>query len=135
MTIIKQLRRTVIMRKYDYDHKVHGPAASLYDTCTFEPYLRKTLEQEYIHRTLSNTLPEHTQFHHYRYNLLPADSIGNLLRGQQARLYNVNYINANLEEDDEGLIWIWHRSNTPRSILGLATFEYSYTGRDHGHNT
>jgi hypothetical protein len=132
--MIKQLRRTVIIRQYDYDRKVHGPAASLYDTCTFDPYLRKTLEQEYIHRTLSDTMPEHTQLHHYRYNLLPADGIGTMLLGQHDRLYNVNYIKANWEEDSDGYIWIWYRSNTPRSILGLATFEYSYTGRDHDHS-
>jgi len=117
----------VIIRQYDYDRKVHGPAASLYDTCTFEPYLRKTLEQEYIHRILSDTMPEHTQYHYYRYNLSPADSLSNLLRGQRDRLYNPNYINANLEEDEQGLIWCWYRSNTPRSILGLATFEYRYS--------
>ena len=133
--MIKQLRRTVIIRQYDYDRKVHGPAASLYDTCTFDPYLRKTLEQEYIYRTLSDTMPEHTQLHHYRYNLSPADSIGNLLLRQHDRLYNTNYLKANWEEDDDGLIWCWYRSNTPRSILGLATFEYTYTGRDHGRDS
>lgn len=128
--MIKHLRRTVIMRKYDYDRKLRH-ARGLYTTCTFEPYLRKTLEQEFIHRTLSNTLPDYPQYH-----ILPTDDVYRLLRSQADRLYDTNYLRRTLEEDDEGLIWIWYRSNTPRSILGLATFEYTYTGLDRStHNT
>lgn len=131
--MIKQLRRRVIMRKYDYDRKLRH-AEELYDTCTFEPYLRKTLEQEYIQRVLANTLPDTGSYG------MPRDPVFDqgtyhLLRSQYDRLYNTKYLNAHLEEDDQGAIWIWYRSNTPRSILGLATFEYTYTGKDHDHDT
>jgi hypothetical protein len=125
--MIKLLRRTVIIRQYDYDHKVRGPAASLYDTSTFEPYLRTALEQDYIYRVLSNTMPEMTREQLSRdpeFDQAPYQ----LLRGQWDRLYNQKYVEANLEEDSDGRIWCWYRSNTPRSILGLATFEYSYAG-------
>lgn len=120
--MIKHLRRTVIIRKYDYDRKLPH-AQMLYDTCRFDPLLRKSLEQEYIYRTLNNTLPP-------PWGIDLTGGIRNLLQAQTDLLYDTKYLTRNLEEDEEGHIWIWYRENTPRSILGLATFEYTYSVKD-----
>ena len=120
------------MREYDYNKKLHL-AQSLYSYMEFEPCLRFRLEQEKIVRILKN--PTDHPGHWENDRLLDPSSIYNILWYQQDRFYNRGQLFWNMEEDDAGHVWIWHRVNTPRSRLGIATFEYHYQGRDLTHNT
>jgi hypothetical protein len=123
----KLLRRTVIMREYDYNKKL-SLALSLYTCAEFEPCLRLRLDQERVLNLLKNPHDQPGVWESDRVQV--TGSIYNLLWYQRKRFYNPDHIRWNIEEDDAGHVWIWHRSNTPRSRLGLATFEYHYQTRD-----
>jgi hypothetical protein len=123
----KMLRRTVIIREYDYNKRLNL-ARSLYTHTEFEPCLRFRLEQEKIIGLLKNPLDQPGVWELDQ--VQNSGSIQNLLWHQRDRFYHRDHIRWNMEEDDAGYVWIWHRSNTPRSRLGLATFEYHYQGRD-----
>lgn len=110
----KLLTRRVIIREYDFK-KVSS--FGFYNVTKFEPCLRSALEQEQIMRILQGkySLPSDL-----------TDPISLLLWDLRDRLYNRNYIHWNFNEDNKGYVWIWARSNTPKTVLGLATFQHRY---------
>jgi hypothetical protein len=127
--MIKTLTRTVIIREYDFkkicQRAIPGSIwikNGLYDRASFEPCLRVALEQEYVLRILQGKTP-------YQSHPLPT-GVDSLLYHLRDRLYNRDYASWHQEEDEQGYIWVWCRKNTPKTRLGLATFERQYVVAD-----
>ncbi len=115
---MKQLRRRIIIRQYDF-HRIQGGARQLYDSVNFEPITLNEIEQEHLFRVLNGTkLPEpaYGEYHYPR----------NYLYAMQNYLYDKNYVDWFSKYDEDGYMYIQSRRNAPESMLGWATFEYDY---------
>lgn len=118
---MKTLKRTVIMRQYDYNKKL-SVLNRYYTRCEFMPLLIQELERMEILDILKNpnrVLPLVDYSKNIFMNMLQHPHIKNLL-------HNPDYLRWYHEQDSDGHVWIWSRSNNPKSILGLASFEYDY---------
>jgi hypothetical protein len=93
----------------------------LYDTATFELLTKKQLEQEHLLWVLQNdNAHKRNPFESWE---IPA----RLLYNAADWLYNKDYLDyKTIEYDDNGLIWLQHSKNKPRTCLGWATLEYRY---------
>ena len=117
---MKHLRRRVIMRQYDYV-KHHGSfVPSYYSASNFVPITLKELEQEYLLKILNGTIDEE------RIKKINFEYPKNYLQAMSDYLYKQEYIQWFSEYDEDGYMWIQARANTPRSVLGWATFELDY---------
>jgi hypothetical protein len=113
------LVRTVIIREYDYNRLITGPARLLYDSYSFDPLLREALEKDYAMCILRGRGTRD-------FEINTDEPILNALRSQSDRLYNTRYLSYQLTEDNSGFVWIQSRPPNPISRLGLAKFVYCY---------
>jgi hypothetical protein len=125
---MKHLRRRIIIRQYDYTDMVKRAIPTWYHTSSFEPITLKELEQEYLLALLSEKksqmllapsryCPPNEQYYQYPQSYLWQ---------MQNFLYDKNYVKWFSEYDEDGYMWIQARKNTPKTLLGWATFEYDY---------
>jgi len=134
---MKQVIRSVIMRQYDYDRLCKywdiGHPHGLYHESTFVPLTRTALEQDYIIKILSAGPAAGSE--HWidpDRNWVDPDrtsswSMFRILYSEQ--LYDRRYLSWTIDQDSQGGIWCQARSNTPRSLLGQATFIYKPMSR------
>lgn len=124
---MKHLCRRIIIRQHDYTNMVKRAIPTLYHTSSFEPITLKELEQEYILSLLSEKksqmlLVPNQYKGDEKYYQYPQSYLWQM----QNRLYNKSYVDWFSEYDKDGYMWIQSRKNTPKTLLGWATFEYDY---------
>lgn len=115
---MKKLVRSVIIREYDFKHKLKPRCKALYDECEFEPMTRDGLEKEHmLHVLKGNT-------EHFANYTKPKD----MLYDVKSWLYSKDYIRNDVvvEYDDTGFLWIQYRKNTPKTKLGWAKLQKEY---------
>ncbi len=130
---MKKLKRQIIIRQYDYDKMISRALPSLYHRAEFTPITLTELEQEHLMKVLSDDNP---QYRNQRPKGKPRwkDSRDeeyyqyprNFLWYMQDYLYDKNYVDWFSDYDEDGYMWIQARKNTPRTLLGWGTFEYTY---------
>mgnify|MGYP006270816045 CR=1 FL=1 len=115
---MKQLRRKVIIREYDFN-RIMNSALKLYDSIEFEPITLNQLKQEHLFKILSGTKLPQPMYGEYTYPR-------NYLYEMRNYLYNTDYAEWFSKYDEDGYMYIQSKRNAPESILGWAIFEYKY---------
>jgi hypothetical protein len=89
----------------------------IYNRSTFEPLTKKKIEQD---RAWSCLQGNRQLWQYINYG------VRDIFWGMQDYLYNRQYESWKRDWDDDGYLYIQARSNTPRSIMGWAIFEYDH---------
>lgn len=126
----KILKRKVIIREYDYQ-KIKKQVQSynkknkdtLYDSVTFIPITKDSLEKDYIIYLLTKKENEKISFQD---PFRPTEYPLSYLRHMQNKLYDKEYINWKVRYDEDGYIVIRYNDRTPETMLGWALFEKQY---------
>ena len=116
--VVRTLKRRVLIRRYDYDRMVKRAVPLHYDTATFEPVTRRSIEQEKIWSTLKNR--DTNIWLYYGRN------INQILDGMKDWTYNPQYLHWKKLWNEQDVLCVQSRSNHPPSELGWATFTVDY---------
>lgn len=120
---MKPIRRRVLIREYDYQKMITNSYGGivydgmmLYNKSEFEPLTKTRIEQEQTWATLANK----RQVWQYA-----GRGVSHILYGMKDYLYNPRYMEWNKSWDEDEYLCVQARSNTPKSRIGWATFEYN----------
>lgn len=112
----------MLIREYDYLKIISNDwggivfdGMMLYNRSSFDPLTRAAIEKEIIWEKLTSSSKKIWQHH---------DSVHKILDGMKDWLYNARYADWKVSWDDDDYLCVQARSNTPRSRLGWAVFEY-----------
>lgn len=119
--MFRLLKRTVIIRQYDYEKTVRSQGIKLYDRVSWRPLTVKELE----HKLLIERLRGREKFllKHFKRD----NPIVDLLELIMQDFYNPNYLDWTYTVCEDNFIWIQSASNRPVSMLGIGTFEKDFT--------
>jgi hypothetical protein len=126
----KILKRKVIIREYDYQ-KIKKQVQSynkknkdtLYDSVTFIPITKDSLEKDYIIYLL--TKKETTKYPNVYPDELykPSEYPISFLRHMKKNLYDQEYIKWKARYNEDGYFLIRYNDSTPETMLGWAVLE------------
>ena len=120
---MKPIRRRVLIREYDYRKMVTNAYGGvifdgmmLYDKSEFVPLTKTLIEQEETWAILGS------KRHVWQY---ASRGVKDIFYGMKDYLYNPRYMEWKTTWDEDEYLCVQARSNTPRSRIGWATFEYN----------
>ena len=124
---MKQLRRRIIIRQYDYLKLVRNTIPGLYHSSSFNPITLKDLEHEHLMMVLSEKRSRMLLVpSNHRVDPKYYEHPRSYLWQMQNVLYDKKYADWFSEYDEDGYMWIQARANTPSTLLGWGEFEYYY---------